>query len=146
MKTVIVENEYAVSSAKLWAVVTDYGSLAEVMKNIVSFEGLPTGRTKTGQKINVMVSLFGKLPSQPYFMEVLECDDALMILRSSEQGAGVKNWRHTLTVTETALGSRLTDRIEIDAGILTPVFSVWAKYLYSARHKPRLELLHRSGL
>ena len=145
MKTVIVENEYAVPPAKLWAIAIDYGALAEVMKDIASFEGLPSGRAETGQQLSVMVSLFGKLPNQPYEMEVLECDDTRMILRSSERGAGVKRWNHTLTVTETEFGSRLTDHIEIDAGILTYVFALWAKYLYGARHKPRLKLLERVG-
>ena len=141
MKTVLIENEYAVAPEKLWAIVTDYDALAEVMKGIAAFEGLPTGRTKTGQKLSVMVSMFGKLPNQPYFMEILECDNTSMILRSSERGAGVKSWLHTLTVTETAAGSRLTDHIEIDAGMLTTVFALWAKYLYGARHKPRQKLL-----
>lgn len=111
------------------------------MARLATFEGLPTGRTATGQTMNVMVSLFGKLPKQPYYMEILACDDERMILRTFEQGAGVKSWRHTLTVTETPSGSRLTDSIEIDAGLMTPIFALWAKYLYSARHKPRLKLL-----
>lgn len=113
------------------------------MTGIASFKGLPTGRTKTGQTLNVMVSLFGKFPDQPYAMEILECDDDRMILRSSEHGAGVKSWRHTLTVTETESGSRLRDHIEIDAGLMTSVFALWAKYLYGARHKPRLAYLQR---
>jgi len=142
MKTVHVENDYATSAEKLWALATDYDVLTEIMKGLVSFEGLPTGRTKTGQKVNVMVSLFGTLPKQPYFMEILECDDASMTLRSSERGAGVTTWRHTLTVTKTEAGSRLSDQIEIDAGMLTFAFALWAKYLYSARHKPRLRLLN----
>lgn len=145
MKTVVVENEYSVSPAKLWALATDYDALTEIMKGIASFEGLPAGRTETGHKLNVMVSLFGKLPSQPYFMEILECDDDRMILRSLEKGAGVKTWQHTLSVTETELGSRLCDRIEIDAGFLTPIFALWAKYLYRARHKPRQKLLQRQN-
>jgi hypothetical protein len=141
MRTVKVVNEYDATPEQLWMLVTDYDALGEVMQGIASFEGLPSGRTKTDQKLDVMVSLFGKLPSQPYTMEVLECDDARMILRSSEHGAGVKSWHHTLTVSETETGSRLTDKIEIDAGLMTPVFALWARYLYRARHKPRLKLL-----
>ncbi|MQQ10463.1 hypothetical protein GFB49_18520 [Epibacterium sp. SM1979] len=119
---------------------TDYAALSEVMEGLVSFEGLPAGRTQTGQRLEVMVSLFGKLPAQPYRMEVLECDNQRMILRSSERGAGVKTWLHSLKVTKIETGSRLHDRIEIDAGMLTPVFALWARYLYRARHKPRLRL------
>ena len=141
MKTVIVTNDYPVSVERLWAVATDYDALTKIMEGIAVFEGLPPGRAKTGQKLNVMVSLFGKLPRTPYYMEVLECNDDNMVLRSTERGAGVKSWRHTLTVKATPSGSRLTDRIEIEAGILSSVFALWAKYLYSARHKPRMKML-----
>lgn len=141
MRTVSLEHDYPVAPARLWSLATDYGALSDVMKGIASFEGLPSGRTQTGQKMDVMVSLFGKLPKQPYHMEIVECDDQNMILRSSERGSGVKAWQHKLTVTETETGSRLHDKIDIDAGLLTPVFALWARYLYGARHKPRLRML-----
>ena len=141
MSIVKVVHDYPVPAETLWAVVTDYDALREIMKGIVDFEGVPTGRAHTGQKMNVMVSLFGKLPKQPYYIEVLECDNARRIMRSSEKGAGVESWLHTLTVEDTPNGSRLIESIEVKAGILTPIFSLWAKYLYNARHGPRLGFL-----
>ncbi|WP_300010195.1 hypothetical protein [uncultured Roseobacter sp.] len=141
MKRITVQNEYPVCAARLWALATSYAALHDVMTGLATFEGLPNGRTRTGQRLEITVSLFGKLPKQPYFIEILECDDLALILRSAEHGAGVKTWLHTLTVTETEAGSRLQDQIDIDAGTLTPAFALWAKYLYHARHKPRLRLL-----
>jgi len=129
----------------LWDFATDYGALREIMKGIISFDGLPEGRTRTGQKMNIKVSLFGRLPHQSYYIEVLECDDEGMILQTVEKGAGVKSWRHTLTVTQIPEGSRLTDKIKIDAGILTPLFALWARYLYNARHEPRSRILAESS-
>ena len=79
MKTVIVQNDYSVAAARLWALATDYDALSEVMTDIATFEGLPSGRAQTGQKMEVMVSLFGRLPNQPYFMEIVECDDQQMV-------------------------------------------------------------------
>jgi hypothetical protein len=141
MKTVTIIHEYAASADAVWELVTDYQALAEVMEGVVAFDGLPKGRTKTGQSIEVKVSLFGKLPTQPYLMEVLECSDETMTLRSSERGAGVKSWKHTLTVFPIEAGCRLQDHIVIDAGLMTPLFALWARYLYRARHKPRLRML-----
>lgn len=141
MRTIRVTHDYPVPPRRLWALVTDYEALGRVMEGVVAFEGLPEGRTRTGQVVDVQVSLFGRLPKQPYRMEVLDCDDARMVLRSSESGAGVRSWRHTLSVEAIPGGSRLRDVIEIDAGILTPVFALWARYLYGARHAPRLRLL-----
>jgi hypothetical protein len=64
MKTVLVESDYAVPAARLWALVTGYAALEEVMQGLISFEGLPEGRTVTGQSFDLRVSLFGKLPWQ----------------------------------------------------------------------------------
>ncbi|MEQ5871263.1 SRPBCC family protein [Sagittula sp. NFXS13] len=141
MKTVILEHEHAAPAKEVWALATDLDALKEIMKGVVTFEGLPSGRVHQGQKITVQVSLFGKLPPQPYFMEVLECDDKAMILRSFEKGAGVKAWCHTLTVEPQPSGSRLRDVIEIDAGWMSWAFALWARFLYRKRHEPRVRML-----
>lgn len=141
MKTVRLEHEYAASAREVWALATDLDALSEIMDGLVTFEGLPSGKVYQGQKITVQVSLFGKLPPQPYYMEVLECDDEAMVLRSLEKGAGVKSWRHTLTVEPQHTGSRLSDVIEIDAGWMSWAFALWARFLYSKRHAPRVQLL-----
>lgn len=141
MKTVRLEHQYTAPAREVWALATDLDALREIMDGIVTFEGLPSGRVYQGQKITVQVSLFGKLPPQPYFMEILECDDEAMILRSFETGAGVKSWRHTLTVEPQRSGSRLRDVIEIDAGWMSWAFALWARFLYRKRHEPRVQML-----
>lgn len=145
MKTVIVTHDYHASAKHVWAMATDLDDLKRVMEGVVRFDGLPSGRVHTGQNLTVKVSLFGRLPAQPYHMEVIECDNAAMVLQSSEKGVGVKSWRHRLTVEETPEGCRLRDVIEIDAGWLTGLFAAWARYLYRKRHAPRLRLLDERG-
>lgn len=145
MRTVIIENDYDVSPKRLWMLATDFQALNKVMKGKAAFEGLPHGRTKTGQKMTLMVSPLGKLPKRPYYIEISECDDRKMLLKSLEYGLGIKSWRHTLTVQEMESGSKLRDQIDIDAGILTPFFSLWAKHIYQSRHKPRQSLLEQGA-
>ena len=141
MKTVRLEHEYTSPAKEVWMLATDLDALREIMEGVVTFEGLPSGRVYVGQKFTVQVSLFGKLPPRPYVMEVLECDDEAMILRSFEKGAGVKSWRHTLTVEPQQSGARLRDVIEIDAGWMSWAFAIWARFLYSKRHEPRVQML-----
>ncbi|MCA0964334.1 SRPBCC family protein [Salipiger bermudensis] len=141
MKTVRLEHEYSSPAKEVWALVTDLDALAEITDGIVTFEGLPSGRVYQGQQITVRVSLFGILPPQPYFMEVLECDNDALVLRSFEKGAGVKSWRHTLTVEPQQSGSRLREVIEIDAGWMSWAFALWARFLYRKRHEPRVQML-----
>lgn len=141
MKPVILEHSYEAAPERVWALATDYAALAQVCAGVVAFDGLPEGRTYTGQRVEVMVSLFGKLPAQHYEMEVVLCDNEGFVLQSSERGAGVKSWRHRLTVRADGAGSVLRDEIEIDAGLMTPLFRMWARYLYGRRHEPRVAML-----
>lgn len=145
MRTIRLVHDYPYPARKVWDVAIDYDCVAEAMEGLVRFEGLPSGKVQAGQSITAMVSLFDRLPAQPYHMEVVEFDDTTMRLVSSEHGAGVKSWRHSLRVEATKAGCTLFDTIEIDAGWLTLPFSVWAKFLYKRRHKPRLTILARTG-
>lgn len=143
MRTVRLTHDYPFPARKVWDVAIDYDCLTEVMDGLVTFEGLPSGRVHAGQSLNVMVSLFGKLPAQPYHIEVMSFDDDEMRLQSSGLGAGVKSWKHTLQVTPTETGCQLSDTIEIDVGWATALFALWARYLYAKRHVPRLRILQR---
>ncbi len=140
-KTIELTHSYNSPADKVWALLTDFDALAEVCKGLVRFEGLPSGRVHEGQKLEVGVSLFGKLPKQPYAMEVVRLDDVSRHLTSHESGAGVKSWKHTMDLHETRTGCILEEKIEIDAGLLTPLFAAWARFLYKSRHAPRLKLL-----
>lgn len=140
-KTITLSHDYRAGAEDVWDIATRFDALDRVNRPRIVMTGLPTGRIFQGQKIDVMVSLFGKLPNQPYRMDVVICDDEKRHFRSSEHGAGVKSWEHDLNVVETEYGSRITESISIDAGFLTPLFAAWARYLYKARHPGRLELL-----
>lgn len=144
MRSIELAHDYPYSARKVWDVAIDYDCLAEAMDGLIRFEALPSGKVQAGQSMTVMVSLFNRLPAQPYHMEVVEFDDTAMRLVSSERGAGVNSWRHRLRVEATQTGSTLFDTIEIDAGWLTMPVSVWAKFLYKRRHNPRLAILART--
>ncbi|WP_371170671.1 SRPBCC family protein [Aliiroseovarius sp. 2305UL8-7] len=142
MRSITLHHQYPQPPKRVWQLVTDFEALEMVMQGLIAFKELPKGRIYEGQHLDVEVSLFGKLPWQPYSMTVVVCDDERMNFQSSEVGAGVKTWRHSLTVTDTETGgSCLTETIEIDAGLLTRPFLMWARYLYNARHQPRERLL-----
>jgi len=132
---------YPVPAPRLWELVTDFDALAIVCAGYMHFTGLPQGQLYRGQVASVQVSLFGKLPPQDYRIEVIEMDETAMRVRSLESGAGVKSWKHSFQVVATETGAELREKIEIDAGWLSPLFRIWAGVLYRGRHKPRLKLL-----
>lgn len=137
-------HDYPFPARDVWRVATDLDHLKTVTEGLLAFRNLPHGEIHQGQEMCVEVSLFGRLPYQPYEMKVVEFDDATMAFTSEEKGAGVKTWRHSLSVATTPTGSRLTERIEIDGGLLTPLFAAWARYMYRQRHPPRLRILETS--
>ena len=142
-RTVTLTHDYPHPPAAVWQVATDLDDLAEVCRPLLRFSGLPSGRIRQGQVIEVGVRLFGILPEQPYRMTVVELDDDAMTFRSDENGSGVEYWRHTLSVTADGPGARLTETIEIEAGRATPAFAAWARLLYRRRHPGRLRILDR---
>ncbi len=139
--TVKLSHDYPFSAEHVWAVATGLDHLATVSHGLLKFRDLPSGKIHEGQHIKVQVSLFGKLPYQPYEMTVVSCDPATLSFQSEEVGAGVKSWRHALTVVPTKTGSRIEEEIAVDAGLATWLFATWARYLYRRRHAPRLQIL-----
>lgn len=138
-----VISDYTVPADLLWAVTRDLDALVDMNAAMVKMDGVPHGDMHTGQDITCTVSLFGKLPPQPYRFVIDELNDTERYFRSTEHGSGVKSWKHLARVEETATGSRLIDEIDIDAGWKTPLVVFWANRLYRARHKPRLRLLEK---
>ena len=138
-----ISQAYPVPAADLWAAATDFAMLAEVCRPLITFEGLPEGRCQPGMEMDVKLRVFGVLPAQDYHMAIAHLDDAGMEVQSEERGAGVKSWRHHIRVIETPDGSQLTDTLEIDAGLLTPVIGRWARIFYHHRHRRRLRMFAR---
>ncbi|MWD28844.1 hypothetical protein E0K89_015290 [Aquicoccus sp. SCR17] len=141
MQRVRLEHDYPVSPDRLWQLATDLDALAEVSGGMVQFRGMPSGRVREGQVIDVEVSLLGLFPWRPYRMRVISCDDAARRLVSEEEGMGVELWRHSLSVTGEEGAARLIDEIEIEAGWKTPIVARWARFLYARRDAPRRRLL-----
>lgn len=144
-RTITLIHDYPAPARVVWEIATDIDSYREAMGRLMAFDGLPSGSIEQGQKLDVRVSLFGITPWQDYSMNVEACDHEAMTFQSDEQGAGIKSWRHHLSVVDMPFGSQLTDTVVIDAGWATPLFVWWASVVYRARHKPRLKMLADRG-
>lgn len=133
MQTLIIQHDYPVQPARLWAIATDCAALG------VAMDDLSPTHAVTGQMLHLRIPVLGLRRS--HVIHIALCDDARMILRTHEQGRGGHRWRLTLAVTPSGMGSRLTERIELDAGFLNPIQSLWAREHYARRHAARLRLL-----
>ena len=97
-----------------------------------------------GQVIDVALSVFGVFPVRPYRMRVVLCDAQTRRMRSEEDGMGIHRLTHELKVKPGGDGAILYDRVEIDAGWITPLVAAWAWVIYRWRHHIRLRLLREA--
>ena len=65
-------------------------------------------------------------------------------LRDNGSSALVSKWDHRITVTSAAGGCRYTDTIEVQAGVMTPLVSAFARMFYRHRQR-RWQRLVRQG-
>ena len=82
------------------------------------------------------VFLFGVIPFSRHTLHVQRIDDAAMTLSSREGGGFLRRWNHDIIVTATG-NSRCNyrDRIDIDAGVFTPLVVLYARWFYRTRQR-----------
>lgn len=137
-----VTRDYPVSAAALWADILDPAALADSMKGVVTYEGLPTEPVYEGQEIVVRLKRWGWLPVGKWTMKVVRLDAKNYVLESEEHGGIVKCYRHRLVVKATGPDTcRYTDRLDLDAGLFTRLVMPSFKKIYETRHTQRMARL-----
>ena len=102
----------------------------------------PAGDEQAGHDLTLVFRLFGLVPVGGWRLKITRRDDVGLRLASEESGPFVRSWRHEIAVEALSPGSaRLTDTIDIDAGILTPLIVRFAQADYARRHRLRLASL-----
>lgn len=129
---------YAVGIEALWRDILDPVALSDSMKGSISYSGLPSDPVVQGQVIDVTLKRWGWLPMGSWRMEVVRRDDENYILESREGGGVVRDYKHRLELEAIdANTTRYTDRLDIDAGWLTPMIAPTFRKLYIQRHDMR---------
>lgn len=91
---------------------------------------------REGETVVGWVFLFGFLPFSRHHLHVASIDESTRTLSSREFGGVIKTWNHDIEINPIdAKTCRYRDRIEIEAGILTPVIVVYARWFYRMRQR-----------
>jgi hypothetical protein len=137
---VYVQSVLPCSPDAAWAEVQKSSLLIEVARPLVSIR--PAGasafpeRWERNQLHLVRSRLFGLIPLGTRILFFDRVDDELREIRTRENDPLVRNWDHVIAVRASSDGRTLySDRIRIDAGVLTPV--VWLFALCFYRHRQR---------
>ena len=140
-KTIRIESTYDASPDAVWAFAKDFSQLAPLSAGSVEFRGLSDVPVVQGQVVEFQVKPFYAKTFKPFRVTMVEVNDTARRFVSQEEGAGVKSWRHTLSVSENGSGARQVDEIEIDAGLMTPLIAFFARRMYQKRAVVRAKLL-----
>jgi hypothetical protein len=94
------------------------------------------GEWHEGETVVGWVFLFGFVPFSRHHLHIAAIDNEHRVLRSQEHGGLVRQWNHEIEVEPiSASHCRYTDRIEIDAGLFTPVVVAYARAFYALRQR-----------
>jgi len=89
----------------------------------------------------VKVSVFGFIPFGRQHINITgrnrsgETGSFFVEVRDNGHGSFISTWDHFISIRETGAGCRYSDRVEIKAGLLTPLVVVFAWFFY--RHRQR---------
>jgi hypothetical protein len=135
---VVVESstELLAPADRVWAQVKRPATVRHVSKGLLGLRvagGLPDRFTR-GDTLRARLLLFHAVPLWRHELQVVRVDDRDLVAETHEHGGPIRRWDHRIEV-EQSLGprSRYTDRVEIEAGVLTPLVWVGAKLLFAYR-------------
>jgi hypothetical protein len=143
---IVVAADYPVAAAMLWQAAVRYDVLERMMSGPFVRVTCPPGEEQVGHDLTLVFRLFGRVPFGRWRLKVTQRDDTRRRLVSEESGLFVQSWRHEIAVDAlSANTSRLTDTIDIDAGVLTSLIVRFARREYTRRHRLRLAALALSA-
>jgi hypothetical protein len=136
--TVTVRSRLPAPAEVVWAGVRTPHAFVHVARGMLRYPAAERldRPWEVGQEIRGWTFLFGVVPFSRHHLTIESIDDAAMVLWSDERGGLIRTWHHRLSVTAIdATACRYEDRIEIDAGRLTPVVATYARCFYRYRQR-----------
>ncbi len=134
---VTIEARYPRDADTVFAEALQFSELAEAMRGLAAYDGLPEGEAYEGQTCTVDVTLFGVFRNPGHMMHVERLDRAARVLQSREHNPSVRRWDHTLSVQPEGDGCLWTDRILVDAARAAWATAHFARFVYARRHRHR---------
>jgi hypothetical protein len=125
-------------AAAVWAAVKTPAAFRLVTRRLLTMPAIRCrqdewheGDTEVG-----WVFLFGFLPFPRHHLHVASIKESTRTLGSREFGGLITTWNHDIEdVPIDAVTCRYRDRIEIEAGIMTPLVVLYAKWFYWMRQR-----------
>ena len=137
-RTISVSTTLDAPADAVWGAVLTPHTFVHVAAGMLRFPAAQrlTEPWRVGTEVEGWTFLFGIIPFSRHHIRVASIDRSSFTFRSEEGGGAVRTWRHEIVVE--ALDdhrSRYCDRLEIEAGVLTPVVVAYAGVFYRYRQR-----------
>ena len=133
-----VATELSAPPARVWDAVKQPDTLRYITRGLLDFRPLGPipDRLAEGDVVRLKLLFFGFLPGWAHEIRIVRVDEEARRIETAEGGGAVKKWNHVIAV-DPADGDRThySDRIEIDAGPLTPLVAGYAQLFYRYRQR-----------
>lgn len=126
------------SADAVWAAVKTPSAFRTVTRGLLAMPVIRRRQDewREGETVVGWVFLFGFLPFSRHHLHVASIDESTRTLSSREFGGVIKTWNHDIEIKPIdAKTCRYRDRIEIEAGIMTSVIVVYARWFYRMRQR-----------
>jgi hypothetical protein len=135
-----VESILPCAAQRAWEEVQRSALLVEITRPLMTFRPVePPAFPQCwveGTTLRCRLYLLGLLPLGTHTITIERIDQNHCEIHSREHNRLVKRWDHVIRVETAGEGTcRYSDEIEIEAGLLTPLVRLFAKWFY--RHRQR---------
>jgi ligand-binding SRPBCC domain-containing protein len=123
---------------RVWETVQKVDTLRYITRGLLGFRPLSPVHDglAEGDVIRIRLLFFHVLPAWKHEIRIVRVDEEARRIETAEHGGAVKTWNHRISVDPTGGGNTYyTDRIEVDAGLLTPLIWAYAQLFYRYRQR-----------
>lgn len=121
----------------IWELLLLKESFLYVTRGLMSYrdtEQWPERMFTEGTTLTTQVRLFGLGPAFPHHVQIIRVDEARGEIETKENGGLVRIWNHQMRVEPVSESQcRYTDRIDLHAGLITPLVWMFAMGFYRYR-------------
>ena len=144
-----VTSKFPAAPDRVWGLLLRKETFLYITRGMMSFQGSETWPETLMEKdvsLSLRLRLFGVGFWMPHHIRFVEIDPERRVIVTREQGGLIRLWGHRMTMEhDGAGGTRYTDRVDIEAAVLTPFVWLFAMAFYRHRHRRWQEWLREGA-
>jgi hypothetical protein len=138
MQVVEMSTVLEATADAVWTKVKTPSAFRKVTRGLLAMPAIVGRRDDwhEGETVVGWVFLFGFLPFSRHHLHIARIDESTRVLSSREFGGLISVWNHEIEIVPIdSQTCRYRDQVEIDAGVVTTVVVLYARFFYRMRQR-----------